>query len=166
MGRPPFRGATVLETLEYINTTEPVPPSRLVPMVPRDVETITLKCLQKEPVRRYDSAEALAEDLRRFLADEPILARPVGQTEHAWRWYRRNKAVARTMFGVLLVLAAGTTLSSYLAMRAAREGANAGARAAFIERLSGERSFTLGELVSMHSKIDPLIASADPLEKA
>jgi len=168
-GRPPFRGASVLETLEYINTTEPVPPSRLVPLVPRDAETITLKCLQKEPARRYGSAEALAEDLRRFLADEPILARPVGWTEHAWRWsrrwYRRNKAVAQAMSAVFLLLVAGTAVSSYLAMRAAREGANARARATLIERLSGDHTFTLDELVSMHSKIDPLIASADPRER-
>jgi tRNA A-37 threonylcarbamoyl transferase component Bud32/tetratricopeptide (TPR) repeat protein len=169
-GRAPFRGATELETLESINTTEPVPPSRLVPTVPRDAETITLKCLLKEPARRYESAQALAEDLRRFLADEPILARPVGWTERAWRWsrrwYRRNKAVAQAISGVFLVLAAGTVLSSYRAMRAAREGAHARARATFIERLSGDRTFTLGELVSMHSKVDPLIASADPHERA
>jgi hypothetical protein len=169
-GRPPFRGATVLETLESINTMEPVSPSRLVPMVPRDVETITLKCLEKEPARRYESAGALAQDLGRFLADEPILARPAGWTERAWRsyrrWYRRNKVVARAMFGVLLVLAAGTALATFLAMRAAREGANARARAAFIERLSGERTFTLDELASMHATIEPLIASADPHEKA
>ena len=65
-GRPPFRGATVLETLQQVKTAEPVPPSRLVPGLPRDVETIALKCLQKDPAKRYDSAEELAEDLRRF----------------------------------------------------------------------------------------------------
>ena len=65
-GRPPFRGTTVLETLEQVKSTEPVPPSRLVPGVPRDLETIGLKCLQKEPARRYASAASLAEDLRRY----------------------------------------------------------------------------------------------------
>jgi tetratricopeptide (TPR) repeat protein len=169
-GRPPFQGSSALETLEYVNTTEPLPPSRLVPMVPRDAETITLKCLQKEPARRYGSALALAEDLRRFLADEPILARPVGWTQHAWRWsrrwYQRNKAVAWAMSGVFLALAAGMAVSSFLAMRAAREEANARARATLIERLSGDRTVTLSELVSLQAEIDPLITSADAHQRA
>jgi tetratricopeptide (TPR) repeat protein len=169
-GRPPFRGETVAETVQQVIYREPASPSQLHAKVPRDLETICLKCLHKEPERRYASAAALADDLRRFVADEPILARPVGWTEHAWRWsrcwYRRNKAVAQAMSGLFLVLAAGTALSLYLAMRTAREGENARARATFIQRLSGDHTFTLSELVSMHSKIDPLIASADPHERA
>src|SRR5207245_4944460 len=76
-GRPPFRGATVLETLQQVKTAEPVPPSRLVPGLPRDAETVALKCLQKDPVKRYDSAGDLAEDLRRFLDGRPSVARTV-----------------------------------------------------------------------------------------
>ena len=169
-GRPPFKGETPATTLQLVLTEDPVPPSRLNPQVRRDLETICLKCLHKEPERRYASAAALAEDLRRFLADEPILARRVGWTEHAWRWYRRwyrhNKAVARAIAGVFLVLAAGTALSTFLAMRAAREEANARARASLIERLSGERTVTLSELASLQAKIAPLIASAEPHQRA
>jgi WD40 repeat protein/tRNA A-37 threonylcarbamoyl transferase component Bud32 len=106
-GRPPFRGATVLETLEQVKTAEPVPPSRLVPRLPRDIETICLKCLQKDPSRRYESAAALAEELRRFQAGEPIVARPVGSVERAWRWCRRNPVVAGLTAAVLLLFAAG-----------------------------------------------------------
>src|SRR5262249_61077330 len=75
-GRPPFEGTTPLETLMHVSSREPVPPSRLRRGGPRDLDTISLKCLAKEPVERYASGEALAEDLRRFLAHQPILARP------------------------------------------------------------------------------------------
>ncbi len=106
-GRPPFRGATVLETLEQAKTVEPVPPSRLVPGTPRDIETITLRCLQKEPDKRYESAAALAEDLRRFLGGEPILARPVPPWERAWRWCRRHPTPAALTASLVLVAALG-----------------------------------------------------------
>jgi WD40 repeat protein len=115
-GRPPFRGATVLETLEHVKSTEPVSPSRLVPKLPRDIETICLKCLQKDPARRYESADALAEDLRRFQAGEPIVARHVGELERAWRWCRRNPVVASLGAGVaalLVVMAVGGTLAAW-----------------------------------------------------
>ena len=104
-GRPPFRGTTILETLEQVKSAEPVPPSRLVPGLARDVETICLKCLQKEPGKRYESAEALAEDLRRFQAGEPIRARRIGGPEtQAWQaGCRRNPVVA----GLLAAVAAG-----------------------------------------------------------
>jgi WD40 repeat protein/tRNA A-37 threonylcarbamoyl transferase component Bud32 len=93
-GRPPFAGTTVLETLQQVQWTEPVSPRRLQPKVPRDLETICLKCLRKEPRERYESALALAEDLRRFQAGEPIRARPLGRVQLLVRWCRRNPALA------------------------------------------------------------------------
>ena len=106
-GRPPFRGTTRPGDLDQVKNAEPVPPSRLVPGLPRDVETIALKCLQKEPEKRYDSAAALAEDLRRFLGGEPIVARPVPVWERAWRWCRRHPAPAALTAAIVLVAALG-----------------------------------------------------------
>jgi serine/threonine-protein kinase len=105
-GRPPFRAATAIDTVLQVLSEEPVPPSRLQPRLPRDLETVCVKCIEKEPARRYTSAEALAEDLRRFLADEPIRARRVGVAERAWRWGRRNRQTA-TLLAALVVVCAG-----------------------------------------------------------
>jgi WD40 repeat protein len=135
-GRPPFRGATPLETLEQVRGTEPVPPSRLVPRLPRDLETICLKCLRKEPARRYPAASALAEDLRRFRAGEPILARRTGGAERAWRLCRRNPAVATLLVSVGSLIVAIAVLSSVSAARLGVEARRAqGAERDALERL-------------------------------
>jgi tRNA A-37 threonylcarbamoyl transferase component Bud32 len=104
-GRPPFRGPSAMDTIMQVVADEPVPPRQLLSRTPKDLETICLKCLQKDPVRRYPSAAALAEDLRRFQAGESILARPVGRLERVWRWCRRYPAVAALL--VLLGLFCG-----------------------------------------------------------
>ena len=93
-GRPPFRAATPMDTIFQVMSDDPVSPSRLQSRTPRDLETICLKCLRKEPGKRYASAAELAEDLRRFQAGEPIAARPLGKIERCWRWCRRHPAEA------------------------------------------------------------------------
>jgi predicted Ser/Thr protein kinase len=116
-GRPPFKAATVEETLEQVKRADPVLPSRLEPGLPRDIETICLTCLLKEPARRYPSADALAEDLGRFVRAEPIAARPSGWDERVRRWCRRNPrfAAMSAVAGLLLVvLAVGSAVAVYI----------------------------------------------------
>jgi serine/threonine protein kinase len=105
-GRPPFRAETPLETMWQVQTQVPVSVVRLQPNVPRDLNTICMKCLQREPRKRYASAEALADDLRRLLGGEPILARPIRSWERAMKWARRRPAAA----GLIGVTAAGILL--------------------------------------------------------
>jgi WD40 repeat protein/tRNA A-37 threonylcarbamoyl transferase component Bud32 len=112
-GRPPYQAASVYETLLRLQSEEPVPPSRLQPGVPRDLDTLCLKCLEKDPARRYASAADLADDLRRFRAREPVRARPVGPLERAAKWVRRRPAVAALLAAVVLVTAAAFALVTW-----------------------------------------------------
>ena len=105
--RPPFQADSLEIIVSQVLTAEPVSPRMLIPTVPRDLETICLKCLEKEPSRRYATAQALADELGRFLRGEPILARPLGPTGKVWRWCRRKPALATALGAVVLVTAVG-----------------------------------------------------------
>jgi hypothetical protein len=120
-GRPPFKGPTPLDTLFQVLEDEPVPPTQLQTKTPRDLETVCLKCLRKEPARRYANAADLAEDLRRFQAGEPILARPVGSVEKAVKWARRRPAAAALLVSLVL----GTAVSTYFGVQASRRAHDA-----------------------------------------
>jgi formylglycine-generating enzyme required for sulfatase activity len=135
-GQPPFKGETAFDTIHQVLTYDPVPPARLQPKVPLDLETICLRCLHKEPSRRYGSAEALAEDCRRFRAGEPIKARPVGRVERAVKWVRRRPVIAALCGLIVLLTVAGLVgiLGAYgLALRE-RDHAKSAERNALQER--------------------------------
>ena len=109
-GRPPFASGTVAETLQQVLHSDPAPPRLLNPNVPRDLETICLKCLQKKPANRYLTASAVADDLGHWLQGEPISARPSGRPERFWRWCRREPAIAALSAVTVLLLALGSLL--------------------------------------------------------
>ncbi len=106
-GRPPFQGVTLLDTLDQVRSAEPLPPRRLTPKLPRDVETICLKALAKNPSGRYAKAAAFAADLERFLLGLPTMARPVSRAVKSVRWCRRHPAIAGLLAALLLVTTAG-----------------------------------------------------------
>ena len=109
-GRPPFRGETPVETMRLAIETDPLSPRLLNPSIPKDIETICLKCLEKEPARRYLTAEQLADDLQRFLNGEPISARPIGRVSRGWRWCRR-KPLAASLAGALVLAVVATVVT-------------------------------------------------------
>ena len=117
VGRPPFRGATVNDTLKLVKNTEPVAPRQLQPTVPKDLQTICLKCLHKDPKQRYQSADAFANDLRNYLDGKPIQARPVPKWEIALKWSLRNKAAALLIAVIFLGLLTSAIGGTYVAIR-------------------------------------------------
>jgi tRNA A-37 threonylcarbamoyl transferase component Bud32 len=123
-GVPPFRAATALDTLLLALEKEPARPRSLRPRADRDLETICLKCLEKDPAQRYSSAEALAEDLERWRAGLPVSARPAGRAERAWRWCRRNPAVAAAVAVAVTALVGVVTLSVWFAVYSTRQAAD------------------------------------------
>ncbi|MGF1582155.1 MAG: protein kinase [Gemmataceae bacterium] len=115
-GRPPFLGANTFDTIHQVRHAEPVALRQFQSKIPRDLETICLKCLQKDPTKRYGSALKLAEDVRRFLNDEPIEARPVGRAEQFWKWTKRSPRTALAIGVVLLavIVTTGMGVWSYI----------------------------------------------------
>ena len=105
-GRPPFQAPSTLETLRQVLETEPLAPRQLNPNVTLDLQTITLKCLEKSPDRRYASAQELSEELERFLRGEPVRARPINKLQRAWRWVRRRRSTVGLSVAVFVALLA------------------------------------------------------------
>jgi WD40 repeat protein/serine/threonine protein kinase len=113
-GHPPFKGATALDTVLQVLHEEPVRPARLRPDIPKDLETICLKCLEKSPSRRYGTALELADDLRRFRKGETVLARPVGPRERFWKWVRRRPTAASLAASIVLLVIVGFATVTWL----------------------------------------------------
>ncbi len=120
-GHAPFRGESVADTLLQVRERSPEPIRKSNVKVPRDLETISARCLEREPRRRYASANAVAHDLELWLRGEPITARPVGKLERGWMWCRRNPLVAGLIASVAMALILGTTVSTVFAVRASNQ---------------------------------------------
>jgi WD40 repeat protein len=147
-GRPPFVGEALTDTLEQVLNVEPVSPRLLNPGVPRDLETLCLKCLEKEPSKRYPTAQALAEELGRFLNHEPILGRPVTRVERAWRWCRRKPALSGSLTAASLLLLAvliGSPIAIYR-INQAREAETVQRKRAEAEGLTARRDLYASDM--------------------
>jgi serine/threonine protein kinase/WD40 repeat protein len=145
-GRPPFQAANPLDTLMQVMEREPVSVSTINPEIQRDLETVCHKCLQKEPSKRYASAQELAEDLGRWLRGEPITARAVSTTERALRWVRRNPLVSAISTVAAISILVGTTTSLIFAFRARAEAESAQAARKATEAALSESNFTLATM--------------------
>jgi WD40 repeat protein/tetratricopeptide (TPR) repeat protein/tRNA A-37 threonylcarbamoyl transferase component Bud32 len=154
-GRPPFQAATVMDTVLQVISDEPVPPRRLNPAVDRDIETICLKCLEKDPARRYPSAEELGADLRRFLAGDSIRARPVGRAERLGRWCRRNPWLAGAVGAAAALLVAVAVLSLRYADQQAKAKAQVQTTLAESNRRLAMLDFERGRAAFEQGQIGP-----------
>jgi eukaryotic-like serine/threonine-protein kinase len=155
-GRPPFTGETPLATVLQVLHNEPVAVTSLQPNVPLDLETICLTCLRKEPGKRYGSALELAEDVKRFLRDEPIRARPVAPLEKAWRWLRRHPLpaglLATALLGPAVALIALSLLSAQLVRSSALE--SAAQQAELLEEANNEYSRIVTRVEKAHYTVN------------
>lgn len=138
--RPPFQAATVVDTLMQVIEQDPASPRQLNPNVPRDLEVICLKCLRKEPEKRYASAIQLSDDLQRFLDDRPIQARPIGVVERTWRWIRRNKALASFYAACAMAIVMGSWFMAQLGV-AQGDARVAKARQEAAEEIAGTEKY-------------------------
>lgn len=169
-GRPPFQAANALETLKQVCEMDPVSPRGLNPTVDRDLETICLKCLQREPQKRYTSAAELASDLRRWLNGEPIQARPASQVERAVKWVKRKPALALAA-AVMMVAVPVSTTAAVWAVRARdaehsqRKKAEASAVLARDKEREAERERDTALAVQDFLRFD-IMRQADPTEQA
>jgi tetratricopeptide (TPR) repeat protein/tRNA A-37 threonylcarbamoyl transferase component Bud32 len=165
-GRPPFRADSALQTLRQVVDAEPIRPHLLNPSVPRDLETVCLKCLEKEPSRRYATALALADDLERFENGQPVLARPIGALARGWRWWRRNPIPAGLAALLVLVLIAGLSgiLYQWRQTDAARREAVAKAaesRSVLSELIQSSAFTPLTDEFPQPPSIEPLLKAAE-----
>ena len=158
-GRPPFRGEAPLETVLQLLHTEPVSVTSLQPNVPRELETICLKCLRKEPHKRYGSALELAEDIQRFLRDEAIRARPVMAVEQLWRWVRRHPVPAGLLTAGLLAPVVALVAMSLLSARLVRSAAleSAAQQAELLEEATREYSRNVRRVEEAHFAVNKTV---------
>jgi serine/threonine protein kinase/WD40 repeat protein/tetratricopeptide (TPR) repeat protein len=167
-GRPPFQAASPVDTLLQVLSAEAVAPRTLNPAVPADLETICLKCLEKDPKRRYQSATEVGDELGRFLENRPIQARPVGQVERAWRWCKRNRTVAALTAAVASLLIAIAVAGPLAAWRQSALRLEA-EQASELERQQREKAEQLREanrqqLVKVNLRhSDVLVENNDPI---
>jgi tetratricopeptide (TPR) repeat protein len=158
-GRPPFKAATTLDTILQVISNEPVPPIQLQPQTPRDLDTICLKCLHKAPGSRYASTGDLAEDLARFLRDEPIHARPAGLVERAGKFVRRNRLLVGAGLAVFVALLAGAVTALVFALAADRARKAEEAAAGQLRRQLAESHFTTAKLAVQRGQYRQAIES-------
>lgn len=148
-GRTPFRGESDLDTLQMVTSAEPVPPRQLRSGLAGDLNTICLKCLEKNTSRRYGSAQQLAQDLERFLEGRPILARPVGFTGRLIRWCRRKPVIAGLAVSLMAAIGLGAAGIAREYARANRERADAVEARDRTDRLLGQARNSLGEMITV-----------------
>ncbi|MCC6511985.1 MAG: protein kinase, partial [Pirellulaceae bacterium] len=161
VGRPPFHAASALETLRQVRQEDPTPLRRLNSRLPRDLETICLKCLRKEPQARYESAEQLSADLHRFLLNKPIAARPIGLVERTWKWTHRHPSLAT----LILALVCSSVSMTALWWRATASQLAEGQQRSRAEQLSADREMQHAQREYEASNIDgckQLLDACDP----